>query len=70
VVKLAAAASERELPAFHERETTAVFCDFRGFTAFARAAPSAEIVEVLRSISGTSDSMLNLAPPGADRLLS
>lgn len=35
-----------------------------------RLAPSAEIVEVVRGISGTSDSMLNLARPGADRLLS
>lgn len=51
VVKLAAAASERELLAFHERKTTAACCDFCGFTAFARAVPSAEIIEVLEVLN-------------------
>jgi class 3 adenylate cyclase len=47
VMKLVATRSERELLAFEQREITVVFCDLRGFTAFAQAAPSAEIVDVL-----------------------
>jgi len=47
VVKLIATGSEEELLAFQRREITVVFCDLRGFTAFAQSAPSAEIVDVL-----------------------
>jgi adenylate cyclase len=47
VVELAATGREEDLLAFQQREITVVFCDLRGFTAFAHAAPSAEIVEVL-----------------------
>ena len=47
VLKLAATGSERDLLAFEQRDITVVFCDLRGFTAFAHAAPSAEIVDVL-----------------------
>ena len=47
VMELIATGTERELLAFQQREITVVFCDLRGFTAFAHGARSAEIVEVL-----------------------
>jgi len=49
VWKLIASSSEEELLAFPQREIVVVFCDLRGFTAFAHAAPSAEIVDVLNA---------------------
>ena len=47
VMKLVATGSERELLEFQQRDITVVFCDLRGFTAFAQGAPSAQIVDVL-----------------------
>ena len=47
VWKLIHTASEVELLEFRQREIVVVFCDLRGFTAFAQGVPSAVIVEVL-----------------------
>jgi adenylate cyclase len=47
VWKLILTSSEEDLLAFRQREIAVVFCDLRGFTAFARTAPSAVIVDVL-----------------------
>jgi class 3 adenylate cyclase len=47
VMSLITTRSEAELLAFEQREITVVFCDLRGFTAFAHTAASAEIVDVL-----------------------
>ena len=47
VWKLIHTASEVELLEFRQREIVVVFCDLRGFTAFAQAAPSAVVVDVL-----------------------
>jgi adenylate cyclase len=47
VMTLITTRSEEELLAFEQREITVVFCDLRGFTAFAHTAASAEIVDVL-----------------------
>ena len=44
-MRLVATGTERELLASQQREI--VFCDLRGFAAFAHAAPSSEIVDVL-----------------------
>jgi len=49
VWKLITSASEEELLEFRQREIVVVFCDLRGFTAFAHTAPSAEIVDVLNA---------------------
>jgi adenylate cyclase len=40
-------ASEEELLEFRQRDIVVVFCDLRGFTAFAQTAPSAVIRDVL-----------------------
>ena len=47
VMNLITTRSEAELLTFEQREITVVFCDLRGFTAFAHTAASAEIVDVL-----------------------
>jgi adenylate cyclase len=49
VWRLIATSSEEELMAFRRREIAVVFCDLRGFTAFAHEASSSEIVDVLSS---------------------
>ena len=47
VWQLILTASEEELLTFHQREIAVVFCDLRGFTAFAHEASASETVEVL-----------------------
>ena len=47
VAELVSSAKEAELLAAHRREITAVFCDLRGFTAFASTAEPEEVLDVL-----------------------
>jgi len=47
VLKLIMSSSDEELLTFRQREITVVFCDLRGFTAFAHTAPPAVIIDVL-----------------------
>jgi adenylate cyclase len=48
VADLVSSEEGQELLAGHRREVTAVFCDLRGFTAFAEAAEPEEVLPVLR----------------------
>jgi len=47
VWQLILTSSEEELLTFHQREIVVVFCDLRGFTAFAHEASASETVDVL-----------------------
>jgi adenylate cyclase len=47
VLKLILTSSDEELLRFRQREIAVVFCDLRGFTAFAHTAPPAAIIDVL-----------------------
>jgi len=47
VWQLILTSSEEELLTFHQREIAVVFCDLRGFTAFAHEASASETVDVL-----------------------
>lgn len=48
VAELISSPEGEELLAGHRREVTAVFCDIRGFTAFAEAAEPEEVLDVVR----------------------
>lgn len=48
VADLVSSEEGEQLLAGHRREVTAVFCDLRGFTAFAEAAEPEEVLPVLR----------------------
>lgn len=48
VARLVSSAEGERLLAGHRREVTAVFCDLRGFTAFAEAAEPEEVLRLLR----------------------
>jgi class 3 adenylate cyclase len=48
VAKLVWSAEGEKLLAGHRREVTAVFCDLRGFTAFAEAAEPEEVLRLVR----------------------
>ena len=43
----------------HRREVTVVFCDLRGFTAFAEAAEPEEVMTVLREYHDTLGTLIN-----------
>ena len=49
---LLSSASGEQMLAGHRREITAMFCDLRGFTAFAEAAEPEEVLGVLREYHG------------------
>src|SRR4029079_10619908 len=44
---------DESLLASHRREITVVFCDLRGFTAFAEAADAEEVMRLLRDYHAT-----------------
>ncbi len=48
VAELLSSAQGEQLLAGHRREVSVVFCDLRGFTAFAEAAEPEEVLDVLR----------------------
>lgn len=48
VAELISSPDGEQLLAGHRREVTAVFCDLRGFTAFAEAAEPEEVLDVVR----------------------
>lgn len=49
----ALSAGDESLLASHRREITVVFCDLRGFTAFAEAADAEEVMQLLRDYHAT-----------------
>jgi class 3 adenylate cyclase len=48
VAELVSSAEGEQLLAGHRREVSAVFCDLRGFTAFAESAEPEEVLDLLR----------------------
>jgi class 3 adenylate cyclase len=53
LVELIVSAGEEKLLESHRREVTVVFCDLRGFTAFAEVTEPEEVMEVLRDYHAT-----------------
>jgi adenylate cyclase len=58
VAQLLSSGDERVLES-HRREVTVVFCDLRGFTAFAETAEPEELMTVLREYHGTLGRLIN-----------
>src|SRR5882724_9082997 len=58
VAQLVSSGDERVLES-HRREVTVVFCDLRGFTAFAETAEPEEVMTVLREYHGTLGALIN-----------
>jgi class 3 adenylate cyclase len=58
VAALVSTAAGEELLAGHRRQITAVFCDLRGFTAFAETADPEELLGVLRTYHETMGGLI------------
>ena len=52
VAELLSSEAGAQLLAGHRRQVSAVFCDLRGFTAFAETAEPEEVIEILREYQG------------------
>src|SRR5205823_2212204 len=50
LAEMVTAAGNEDLLASHRREVAVVFCDLRGFTAFAESAAPEQVMEVLREL--------------------
>jgi adenylate cyclase len=58
VAQLVASGDERVLES-HRREVTVVFCDLRGFTAFAESAEPEEVIAILRDYYGALGGLID-----------
>jgi adenylate cyclase len=58
VAQLVSSGDERELES-HRREVTVVFCDLRGFTAFAETAEPEEVITILRDYYGALGALID-----------
>jgi adenylate cyclase len=52
-------AGDESVLASHRREITVLFCDLRGFTAFAESADPEEVMQVLRDYHGTVGALIS-----------
>ena len=59
IVKVVVSTSDQNLLQSHRREVAVVFCDLRGFTAFAEVAEPEEVMNVLREFHSTIGALVS-----------